>query len=115
MNTTHLGNIGEKATCDYLVNNGYEILKTNFRAAGGEIDIVAKKGMHLAFVEVKTRKDNSFGFGADAVNYHKQQRIIRAAKAFIMSFKDYDEISFDVCEVYTKKRIINYIEAAFEE
>ena len=77
MNTTHLGNIGEKAAYDYLVNNGYKVLKTNFKAAGGEIDIIAKKGKHLAFVEVKTRKDTSFGYGTDAVNYYKQQRIIQ--------------------------------------
>ena len=114
MNTTYLGNIGEKAVCDYLENAGYKILRTNFKAAGGEVDIIAKKEGHLAFVEVKTRKDTSFGYGTDAVNYHKQQRIIRAARAFIMTYEDYDEISFDVCEVYTKKRIINYIVSAFE-
>ena len=44
MNTTHLGNIGEKAAYDYLVNLGYTILRTNFKAAGGEIDIIAQKG-----------------------------------------------------------------------
>ena len=114
MNTTHLGNIGEKAAYDYLVNLGYTILRTNFKAAGGEIDIIAQKGKHLAFVEVKTRKDTSFGFGTDSVDYHKQQRIIRAARAFLISYTDFDVITFVVCEVYTGKRLINYIEGAFE-
>ena len=114
MNTTKLGNEGEKIAKDYLESNGYTILKTNFKSAGGEIDIIATKGRHLSFVEVKTRKDNAFGYGADFVDYHKQQKIIRAAKAFLISFDAFDEISFDVCEVYTLKRCINYIENAFE-
>ncbi len=114
MNTSKLGYEGEQVAKDYLERCGYTILKTNFKAAGGEIDIIAQKGRHLAFVEVKTRKDNAFGYGGDFVDYHKQQKIIRTARAFLMHFNDFDEISFDVCEVYTAKRSINYIENAFE-
>ncbi len=115
MNTTKLGYEGEKIAADYLVSNGYTVLKTNFKAAGGEIDIIALKGRRLSFVEVKTRKDNAFGYGADFVDYHKQQKIIRTARAFLINFDAYDEVTFDVCEVYTAKRCINYIENAFDE
>ncbi len=113
MNTSNIGHEGEKVAVDYLQTQGYTILKTNFKAAGGEIDIIAKKGSHLAFVEVKTRRDTTFGYGGEFVNFYKQQKIINTARAFIMHYTDYEDISFDVCEVYTKERRINYIENAF--
>ena len=68
MNTTGIGRTGEDIACTYLKGNGYIVLKRNYRAARGEIDIVAKKGSLLAFVEVKTRKDRSFGLACEAVN-----------------------------------------------
>ena len=114
MNTSSIGNEGEKIAADYLKCNGYEIIALNYKAAGGEIDIVAQNGKHLAFVEVKTRKDTKFGYASDAVNYTKQQRIIRAARAFLVKYCDFEHVSFDVCEVYTLERRINYIVNAFE-
>lgn len=113
MNTTTVGRMGEQIACKHLQTNGYEIVERNYRAARGEIDIIAKKGMHLAFVEVKTRRNYDFGYAAEAVSFKKQQRIVSAARAFLMSYKAYEDISFDVCEVYTKDRSINYIENAF--
>lgn len=114
MSTVSTGKMGEELAARYLESNGYVILKRNYRAAGGEIDIIAKKGDHLAFVEVKTRKNRRFGLPADAVDFHKQQKIIRTASAFLVSYTKYEDASFDVCEIYTDDRYINYIEAAFE-
>ena len=51
------GNLGEAAVCEYLVQQGAEILCRNFTVRGGEIDIVARQGEYLLFVEVKTRRD----------------------------------------------------------
>ena len=114
MNTTSIGRIGEDITAKYLEANGYEVIRRNFRASGGEIDIIAKKGAHLAFVEVKTRCNTDFGRASDAVNNPKMSRIKSAARAFLCSYSDYEDISFDVCEVYTGDRTINYIQCAFE-
>ena len=72
MNTVLIGKFGEDTAQKYLLENGYKILKRNYRAAGGEIDIIAKKGDHLSFVEVKSRADKKYGYAADAVNYPKQ-------------------------------------------
>jgi putative endonuclease len=114
MNTTSVGRIGEDIACEYLRVNGYKIIKRNYRAAHGEVDIIAQRGMHLSFVEVKTRHNSDYGYASDAVNYKKQQRIKSAAKVFLMTYHEYDDMSFDVCEVYTSERTINYIESAFE-
>lgn len=113
MNTHTVGKLGEDIACEYLKLNGYEIIRRNYKRAHGEIDIIAIKERHLAIIEVKTRGSVKFGFAGEAVNYEKQRRIISAASAFVAEFDDYDEISFDVCEVYTSDRSINYIENAF--
>lgn len=113
MNTVETGNFGENIACEYLLKNGYTILKRNYRAANGEIDIIAEVNKKLCFVEVKTRKNTNFGYASEAVNYHKQNKIISTAKAFLMQYSDYDEISFDVCEIYTENGTINYISNAF--
>ena len=113
MSTFLSGRYGEKAAADFLKDDGYTILERNFRGANGEIDIIAIKDGHLSFVEVKSRKNTDFGYPADAVTVQKQKKIINAAKVFLMRFEDYNEISFDVCEVYTKDRKINYIKNAF--
>lgn len=114
MSTVSIGRYGENAAVDFLKENGYKILKRNYHAANGEIDIIALKDKHLAFVEVKTRKDTTFGYPSDAVNLRKRQKIVNTAKTFLMYFDDYEEISFDVCEIYLKEHRINYIENAFE-
>ena len=71
--------------------------------------------MHLSFVEVKTRKNQKFGYASDAVDYHKQRKIIQTARAFLIRYTAYEDISFDVCEIYTESKYINYIEDAFEQ
>jgi len=113
MSTFLIGRSGENEAAKFLEKNGYNIIKKNYHAANGEIDIIAKKGRHLSFVEVKTRKDISFGYPSDAVTFRKQQKIINTAKAFLTYYDEYDEVSFDVCEVYLKERRVNYIENAF--
>ena len=115
MNTYASGRRGEDIASDYLKENGYQILRRNFKSSGGEIDIIARKGTHLAFVEVKTRKNKDYGYASDAVDRHKIRKIIQCAKGYLMSYNDYEDISFDVCEIYTQDRFINYIENAFCE
>ena len=113
MSTFLVGRYGENAAVEFLKDEGYTILERNFRGANGEIDIVAIKDGQLSFVEVKSRKNTDFGYPAEAVTLKKQKKIINAAKVFLMRFEEYNEISFDVCEVYTKERRINYIQNAF--
>ena len=110
------GNLGEKAACEYLKKNGYQILKRNYRKRFGEIDIIAHKEDMYIFVEVKTRADTEYGMASEAVTKAKQQKLIRTAKYFIMEEKLDAAFSFDVIEVYHKGRKveqIHHIENAF--
>ena len=61
MGTNELGAFGEKKAANYLRLHGYRIVDTNCRYRQGEIDIIAQKRDYIVFVEVKLRKNNSYG------------------------------------------------------
>ncbi|MBE7036891.1 MAG: YraN family protein [Ruminococcaceae bacterium] len=104
MNAKNIGMAGEKAACKFLKKNGYKILELNYqRAVGkivGEIDIIARKGDVVSFVEVKTRQGAEFGLPCEAVTYGKQQRIIKTAYTYIAEHQLDLNYSFDIVEVY---------------
>ncbi len=69
----------------------------NFRCKGGELDLIAKKGDLLVFIEVKARKTSNFGYSAEFVNGVKRKRILNCAKYFIQKNRlDNLDIRFDV-------------------
>jgi putative endonuclease len=82
-----LGNIGENIATEHLLALNFKILERNFRCRMGEIDIIAKKGGDLYFVEVKTRRSRKFGSPLESVTLNKQRQIVKIAKYFLMRFK----------------------------
>ncbi|MCD6550580.1 YraN family protein [bacterium] len=94
MNRKTIGILGEKIAVEYLRQKGYKILERNYSpkfVSGpmyGEIDIVAKKGDILSFVEVKTQVCKSGEvrnfFPEDRVNYSKQRKIIKTSKTYLL-------------------------------
>ena len=79
-----LGDRGENAAARYLRNQGYRIITRNFRCPLGEIDIVARDGTTLVFVEVKTRAYEDNGVTPeDQVNADKQHQITKAARFYL--------------------------------
>ena len=77
------GALRERQAGKFLENLGYEILEYNFRSRGGEIDIVARDGGYLVFVEVKYRRDERAGNPMEAVDGRKQRRICLAASGYL--------------------------------
>jgi putative endonuclease len=102
MNKQDIGQLGEDAAADLLINKGYKILNRNFRAGRLEIDIVALKDNFLVFVEVKTRDENFLYSPESAVNRRKQNHIISAARFYIERFKRTEEARLDVITVLHK-------------
>ena len=99
-----IGKIGENIVIKYLKNIGYVIIERNFFAIQGEIDIIAKDGQELVFIEVKTRTNKKFGMPIDAVNRTKQKHFIRAVKYYLYVKKlENNFIRLDVIEVYINK------------
>lgn len=82
--TRALGRIGEDLACDALRKKGYEIVGRGYRLFRGEIDIIARDGATLVFVEVKTRADESFGRPEEAVTPAKQRQIRRIAQGYLL-------------------------------
>jgi putative endonuclease len=78
-----LGQWGEERAVRYLRQRLYRILATNYSNKCGEVDIIARRGRILAFIEVKTRRSVTFGTGAEAVNARKQRQIIRTAHIYL--------------------------------
>lgn len=106
MNKRQLGTTYEDKACEYLEQKGYKIIERNFRAYKGEIDIIAKDGQYLVFVEVKFRAKNSFGYSAEAVNVHKQNIIYKVAEGYLKLHPQFgnrpcrfDVIAFDGNEI----------------
>lgn len=82
--TRELGQIGEELACDHLRKNGYAVVERGFRMFRGEIDVVARRGDTLVFVEVKTRADESYGRPEESVTPAKQRQIRRIAQGYLL-------------------------------
>lgn len=113
-----IGNHGEKVAAAWLRSQGCVILARNFRSVRkGEVDIVARDGKLLLFVEVKTRRAGARIRGLDAVNKHKQALIERGANAWLRRLGTRDiPWRFDVIEVTVedgKKPTVNHVKDAF--
>lgn len=114
-----LGAFGERKAANYLRLRGYRIIDTNCRYRQGEIDIVARRGGYIVFVEVKLRKNSDYGTAREFVTVAKQQRVMIAAQLWLQQHETELQPRFDVIEVYapegvnTKRPVINHIENAF--
>ncbi len=75
LNKDQLGRLGEQLATTFLTELGYEILDRNWRCSLGELDIVARDGEAVVFVEVKTRSTDRYGLPVEAVGPVKLARI----------------------------------------
>ena len=113
MNRRELGNLGEEQVADYLRRSGCEILERNYRFSGREIDIIARAGEIIVFVEVKKRSQSRWGKGAEAVDYRKRRRIVGAAAHYLAEKSLTDvNVRFDVASLDGTS--LEYIENAFQ-
>jgi putative endonuclease len=77
-----LGLAGEKGAIAYLVAGGWEILAHRFRVGRNDIDLIARHGALVAFIEVKTRCGTGYGLGREAIGWRKRQAIGRVAEVW---------------------------------
>jgi putative endonuclease len=99
-----VGRAGEEAAVRYLNQQGYRILERNYRCRFGEIDLIARDGKTLAFIEVKTRRSQKFGPAAAAVTLEKQRHLIRTAQIYLSQTGQahalcrFDVVTVDIAE-----------------
>lgn len=81
MDAKTTGNYGEDLATEFLIKKKYKILGRNIRTKFGEVDILAERNKKIIICEVKTRSgDNQFGRPEEAVDYFKQQKLIKMAR-----------------------------------
>lgn len=80
-----LGKSGENYACLELERRGYEILHRRFRTRMGEIDVIARDGETLVFIEVKARRSGRFGLPAEAVGAQKRHKMMQMASSYIFA------------------------------
>jgi putative endonuclease len=99
-------NRGERIAARHYRLRGYRILGANVRSGRYELDLIARRGRRLVFVEVKERAPDLFGGGVAAVNAEKRRRVRRAAAAWLQSHPETAslEIRFEVAAV-TDRRV----------
>lgn len=96
-----LGNLGEERVAKFLETKGYEIVERNYRCPAGEIDIIAKDGSDLVFLEVKTRRNNLQGCPSEAVDSRKRTKLILSGEHYLTERNlGETDCRFDVAEVY---------------
>jgi putative endonuclease len=83
MNRQQTGIQAEETACRHLQYQGLRLLSRNYRCRGGEIDLIMRDGDSLVFVEVRYRRHDRYGSGAESVDLHKQGRIIRCAHHYL--------------------------------
>jgi ribonuclease HII len=95
-----LGDRGEAVVVAHVERLGWQVLAKQYRCRGGEIDVIAREGETVAFVEVKTRSGGRYGSPVEAVDARKRERMLVAAQAFLAEASLGDSACrFDVAEV----------------
>lgn len=85
MQGSTIGNRAEQLALDLLRQNGFKLLERNYHCRSGEIDLIMLDGNILVFIEVRYRKGMQFGLSTETVDYHKQQKLIRAAQHYLQA------------------------------
>lgn len=97
-NNRQVGATHEQKAAEFLIAQGYNILERNFTCRQGEIDIIARDGEYICFVEVKYRAGKTAGEAAEAVDRRKQRKILRVARFYLMrhGMSEWTPCRFDV-------------------
>lgn len=111
-----LGKLGEDLAVALCREKGLQILEQNFRTPFGEIDIIAKDGGTIVFIEVKARTGNAYGAPFEAVTQQKRKKISKVAMSYLKRFRKELPARFDVISITMKagNPDLEYIQDAFE-
>ncbi|MEM7347302.1 MAG: YraN family protein [Chloroflexota bacterium] len=80
------GNQGEQIAAQYLSNQGYRIVKQNWRCSVGEVDLIVQNEEFLVFVEVRTRRGSRFGTAEESITATKQARLVELAQTYLQQY-----------------------------
>lgn len=110
-----LGKLGEELAVEFLQNNGYTILETNWTFQKAEIDIIAQIDDTLAIIEVKTRSSLEFGLPQDFVNPKKIKLLTKAVDNYVVEKNIDINVRFDIIAIHKENKsfVIEHLTDAF--
>lgn len=107
-------NAAERRAVGWYRLRGWRIVGTNVWAGGNELDLIARRGRQLRFVEVKSKTGARYGDPLDAVNDEKQRRIRRAAETWLATRPDLDGLAVGFDVVAVRGRRLERVADAFD-
>ena len=110
----HRGAAAEELAARLLARNGLVVVARNYRTRFGEVDLVARDGATLVFVEVRARTWAAFGGAAGSVDARKQRRIVAAARHYLARLGTEPACRFDVVTLQGPKGELAWIRGAFD-
>ena len=100
MDKQQRGAEAERDAAQLLIAAGYEIIERNFRCKAGELDIIARDGDVLVFVEVRSRSDDDHGHAVEMIGRTKQRRVVRVARHYLaVAAPRFERCRFDVVAI----------------
>lgn len=108
LNNTKRGKYGEEIAAFILQQWDFNIMETNWRYAGFEIDLIASHGKVLHFIEVKLRTGIAFGFPEESVDDKKMSHLQEAAEAYLSVHHQWKFICFDIMSILLKDNGYEY-------
>ena len=109
------GEAAESLAADFLRRRGFTILERNYRCRFGEIDLVARGGELLVFVEVRGRRSEAFGGAAGSITAAKRRRLVAAARHYLATHRVDRACRFDVVLVRGVEQQVEWLPDAFGE
>jgi putative endonuclease len=116
ISAARLGRLGEwRARWLYRLR-GYRVVERNVRVAGGEIDLVLRRGRTLVIAEVKTRQSLSAGEGHEAVGWRKREQLVRLGDMLLARERRPVQLRYDIVSLYWTgwRFVVRFIPNAFE-
>ncbi len=113
LSALHRGIQGEQYAAAFLVRKGLEIIVRNYRCRRGEVDLIARDGDVLVFVEVRWRTGNLYGGAENSIDFYKQRRLIAAARHYLGCREDVPACRFDAILIEGKAGTLRWLQDIF--
>jgi len=115
-NKQSLGKSGEELAARLAIESGLTIIARNYRCPKGEMDIIARDGEVLVFIEVRTRRSSYRGWGEESITHHKAQRLQAIASYYVLQqgYSNWPCLRFDVVGIrwVGEQPEVNWIKSA---
>ncbi len=109
------GALAEDAAAEFLAARGLRMVTRNYRCRFGEIDLIMRDGTTLVFVEVRYRRNGTFGGARESITAAKREKLLRTARHYLAACNEFPACRFDAVLLSGDTHEIEWLENAFGE